>query len=108
MFNADHLNASFGGAGGGVGLAAFSDNLGSDTISGKVFLYLAPVGAVAFSILMSWIFARLEQREIRNQIAKAISTVEVELNSSNVSLERKHELQQVLKSLRDEMIAHRV
>ncbi|GAU69401.1 hypothetical protein SSP35_12_00490 [Streptomyces sp. NBRC 110611] len=108
MFNADHLNASFGGAGGGVGLAAFSDNLGSDTVAGKIFLYLAPVGAVAFAILMSWIFVKLEQREIRNQNAKAIATVEMELGSQGISLERKQELQQILKSLKDEKIAHRL
>ncbi|MES4908430.1 MULTISPECIES: hypothetical protein [unclassified Streptomyces] len=108
VFNADQMNASFGGAGTGIGLAAFADNLGPESIWGKLFLYLAPVVAIAFTIVMSWIFAKLEQREIRNQNAKAIATVEAEINSPDCSILRKQELQEVLKMLRDEKIAHRL
>ncbi|MEV5386946.1 hypothetical protein [Streptomyces sp. NPDC052721] len=64
--------------------------------------------AIAFTVVMSWIFAKLEQREIRNQNAKAIATVEAEINSPDCSLARKQELQVILKALRDERIAYRL
>ncbi|WP_405521168.1 hypothetical protein [Streptomyces canus] len=102
------MNASFGGAGTGIGLAAFADNLGPETVWGKLFLYLAPVVAISFTVVMSLIFAKLEQREIRNQNAKAIATVEAEINSPDCSFVRKQELQVILKALRDEKIAYRL
>lgn len=108
VFNADQMNASFGGAGTGIGLAAFADNLGPETVWGKLFLYLAPVVAISFTVVMSLIFAKLEQREIRNQNAKAIATVEAEINSPDCSFVRKQELQVILKALRDEKIAYRL
>ncbi|MFB8126192.1 hypothetical protein ACFVG1_33020 [Streptomyces bacillaris] len=102
------MNASFGGAGTGISLAAFADNLGPESLWGKLFLYLAPVVAISFTIIMSWTFAKLEQREIRNQNTKAIATIEAEINSSDCSMMRKQELQVILKALRDERIAYRL
>ncbi|MGW6745973.1 hypothetical protein ACWGDX_35445 [Streptomyces sp. NPDC055025] len=64
--------------------------------------------AIAFTVVMSWVFAKLEQREIRNQNAKAIATVQSEISDPETSLERKNELKVILKSLRDERIAYRL
>lgn len=108
VFNADQLSASFGGAGGGIGLVAVGSHMDPDGIWSDIFLYLAPVVAIAFTVVMSWIFAKLEQREIRSQNEKAIATVQSEINDPETSPERKEELRGMLKSLRDERIAYRL
>ncbi|MGW3113525.1 hypothetical protein [Streptomyces sp. NPDC001091] len=108
VFNADQLNASFGGAGGGIGLVAIGSHMDPDGIWSDIFLYMAPVVAIAFTVVMSWVFVALEQRESRNQNARAIATVQEEINDSATSYERKRELEVILKTLRDEKIAYRL
>ncbi|MYV51852.1 hypothetical protein [Streptomyces sp. SID3212] len=108
VFNADQLSASFGGAGGGIGLVAVGSHMDPDGVWSDVFLYLAPVVAIAFTVLMSWLFAKLEQREIRSQNEKAIATVQLEISDPETSPERKEELRGMLKMLRDERIAYRL
>ncbi|MFG2404247.1 hypothetical protein ACGFR8_07885 [Streptomyces brevispora] len=102
------MSASFGGAGGGIGLVAIADHIDDASLWQDCFLYLAPVAAIAFTILTSWTFAKLEEREIRSKNAKAVATIRGEIADPDTSLERKNELRDMLKSLRDEQIAYRL
>ncbi|MEE1774850.1 hypothetical protein PUR25_01930 [Streptomyces sp. JV181] len=102
------MSASFGGAGGGIALVAIADHMEKGSLWSDIFLYLAPVAAIAFTLLTSLLFAKLEEREIRSKNTKAIATIREEIADPDTSLERKEELRAMLKSLRDEQIAYRL
>ncbi|AGK81831.1 hypothetical protein ACIF6I_03440 [Streptomyces microflavus] len=108
VFNFDLMMASFGGAGGGIGLVAFADHMDEGGIWNDLFLYLAPVVAITSTFVVSWAIAKLEEREIRSKNSRAVKTIQAEISDPETGLDRKNELRAMLRKLQDERIALRL
>ncbi|WP_436961427.1 hypothetical protein [Streptomyces sp. SudanB182_2057] len=108
VFNYDQLSAAIGGAGSGLGTAALGNHMDPKGFWHDAFLYAAPVLAIAVSVVVNWVCAAAERREIAQGIKRAMATVQEELDDPTTSLTRRDELRAVLKQLRDEKIAHRL
>lgn len=108
VFNYDQLSAAIGGAGAGIGTAALGNHMDPKGFWHDIFLYAAPLLAITVSILVNWVCATAERREIAQGIKRAMATAQEEIDDITTTLARRDELRAVLKSLRDEKIAHRI
>jgi hypothetical protein len=108
VFNYDQLSAAIGGAGAGISTAAFGNHMDPKGFWHDTFLYAAPLLAIVVSVLVNWVCAVAERREIAQGIRRAMATAQEEIDDPTTSLARRDELRTVLKSLRDEKIAHRI
>jgi hypothetical protein len=93
------INAGIGGVGGGTGLVAIAQTIGSHTILGEILLYLAP----AVSVIAGTIFYQLKIQADwygeRWQIRRARKTIERQLESPHTSEDHKIEIRKMLEEL---------
>ncbi|MFE2988630.1 hypothetical protein [Streptomyces sp. NPDC059262] len=108
VFNYDQLSAAIGGAGAGISTAAIGNHLDPKGFWHDILLYVAPLLAIAVSVLVNWGCAAAERREIAQGIKRAMATVQEEIDDPATTLARKDELREMLRTLRDEKIAHRI
>jgi hypothetical protein len=108
VFNYDQLSAAIGGAGAGISTAAFGNHMDPKGLWHDVFLYTAPAIAIVVSVLINWGCAVAERREIAQGIKRAMATVQEEIDDTTTTFTRKEELRAMLRTLRDEKIAHRI
>lgn len=98
------INAGLGGIGGGTGLVAISQLVGSDTFWGALFMYAAPTISVVAGIVVYQIGLQTAWYAERWQIRRARKTLIKQLSDRNLSDDHKSKVRNMLEEI-DNVVA---
>lgn len=100
--------AKVGGIGGGTGLIAIAQSVGTDTIPGAILMYASPALAYALGALLLyvdvWTSRYLAHRVVRN----ARKTLMAQLDNPRTSDEHKAKIRTMLEELEESVAADEV
>jgi hypothetical protein len=91
--------ASIGGVGGGTGLVAIAQSVGSDTTLGAILLYLAPTVSFVVGALLLYLETQASRFLERRVIKGARKTLQAQLEDRHTSVEHKARIRAMLEEM---------
>jgi hypothetical protein len=98
------VNAGIGGVGGGTGMIAIAQVVGTHTVLGQVLMYVAPTVSVIAGTVLYQLKLQADWYGERWQVRRARKTLERQLNSPHASDDHKAWLQKKLEEV-DQAVA---
>ena len=93
------VRASVGGVGGGTGLVALAQTLGTNTTAGAILLYAAPAVSVLVGTSLYYAEVQAARYLERRMVNNARKTLVRQLNDPHTSAEHKAKIRQMLEEL---------
>lgn len=93
------INAGIGGVGGGTGLVAIAQAIGTRTMPGEILVYAAPMVSVIAGTIFYQLKLQVDWYGERWQIKRARKTLERQLQYPHTSEEHKSRIRKMLEEL---------
>ena len=93
--------ASIGGVGGGTGLVAVAQAIGSTTTAGTIILYLAPAISFFVGIVLYFFEAQTSRYLERRLLNNARRTLEQQLDNPRLTSSHKNKIRKLLEELEE-------